>query len=67
MLQGQMARSRSSLAALVLLALVSCGASSSKLESPARGLLLTRQALSLQLAGTSYARQVELSQDAQLR
>lgn len=67
MLQGQMARGKSSLVALVLLALVSWGASSSSLESPVRGLLLTRHALPVQLAGTSYARQVELSQDAQPR
>jgi hypothetical protein len=63
-----MARNKSVLAAVVLLALVSWGASSSRLESPARGLLLTYSALSsLQLAGTSYARQVELSQEAQPR
>jgi hypothetical protein len=63
-----MARYTSSLAAFVLLALVSWGASSSRLESLARGLLLTHPALSsLQLAGTSFARQVELSQEAQPR
>jgi hypothetical protein len=63
-----MARNKSILAAFVLLTLVSWGASSSRLGSLARGLLLTHPALSsLQFAGTSYARQVELSQEAQPR